>query len=313
MAYYTEQLQELQQQIARKKHLEKMLKELVAQQQVLTEKVKQLESIKLDEKADVERLENPSLAAFFYALVGKKEDMLDKERREAYAAVIKHDAAVYELSSLETQIGEYEQELLSLQGCQERYAQVLQEKEEAVKASGTPEAEQIFQMAEKVAYFESQLKELDEAIIEGKKAYSMVLAILTSLNRAESWGALGFMGGGLISNIAKHKNLDGAQWQVKQLQVQLDRFKTVMADLAIRADMKVNVDGALRFADYFSGGIFADLAVMDRINQSQDQVHKTYKQISDALSTLYQLQLELKRQQAWTKNQLDALVEKAEV
>jgi len=35
--------------------------------------------------------------------------------------------------------------------------------------------------------------------------------------------------------------------------------------------MQVNVDGFLRFADYFFDGLFADWAVLDRINQSQEQ------------------------------------------
>ena len=313
MAYYTEQLQQLQQQMTRKKQLKKMLAELSAQRQELLEKVERLKSLKLEEQTHVDRLEGHSLAAFFYALVGKKEDMLDKERREAYAAAVQYDAAVKELTAVEMRIQQCEQELAPLHDCQDRYASMLREKAAAIKASGTPEAEQILQMEEKIAALENQSKELAEAIAEGQKAQSMASSILNSLSSAENWGALDLLGGGLVSSIAKHKRLDGAQWQVKQLQKQLDCFRTELADIKIHVDMKVNVDGALRFADYFFDGLFADLAVMDRISQSQDQVHKTYKQISDALSKLDQLLVELKRQQAYTKNQLDALIEKVDV
>ena len=92
MINYDEQLKQLRQQVSRKGHLNAMLKELVPQQRQLKERVVELESIKLNEQADVNRLEGRSLAAFFYNVVGKMDEKLDQERREAYAAAVKYDA-----------------------------------------------------------------------------------------------------------------------------------------------------------------------------------------------------------------------------
>ena len=64
MTYYDEQLQQLQAQMARSKQLEAMVKELRSQRDLLVAQVRELESIKLEEQADVDRLEGRSLSAF---------------------------------------------------------------------------------------------------------------------------------------------------------------------------------------------------------------------------------------------------------
>ena len=82
-------LKELWQQVAEKKSCEAKQKELTAQRDTLADRLKKLEKSKLAEQADVDRLEGHSLAAFFYQVIGKMDEKLDKERQEAYAARVK--------------------------------------------------------------------------------------------------------------------------------------------------------------------------------------------------------------------------------
>ena len=73
-------LKELWQQVAEKKNCEAKQKELTAQRDTLADRLKKLEKSKLAEQADVDRLEGDSLAAFFYQVIGKMDEKLDKER-----------------------------------------------------------------------------------------------------------------------------------------------------------------------------------------------------------------------------------------
>ena len=311
MTYYDEQLQSLQQQVARKARLEAMLKELHCQKAEMEKKVAQLKAAKQDEQADVDRLEGRSLPAFFYGVVGKKEEKLDKERQEAYAAAVKYDATARDLAAVEEDIKSNESELQSLSGCEERYEQVLKDKAAAVKSSGTPEAAFMLRMEERIAYLENQKTEIMEAIAAGNKAKSTADTVLSNLDEAEGWGTWDLLGGGVISDLAKHSALDNAQELVEQLQVQLRRFKTELADVTIDDDMQVNVDGFLRFADYFFDGLFADLAVLDHINESQEQVQKTRKQIEDVLSKLTSMGAAVEKEQVQTREMLNELIIKA--
>ena len=286
MIHYDEQLQQLQGQIARSKQLESMIKELCRQKEVLAAQVQKLESVRLEEQADVDRLEGRSLAAFFYNVIGKKDEQLDKERREAYAAGVRYDAAAGELEGVEDDLRRYKAELAALRGCERKYREVLKEKADAIKTAGGPGGEEILRMEERNAFLESQKKELREAISAGNAALATTQQILSGLDDAEGWGTWDLLGGGLVADFVKHSHLDEAQRAVERLQSQLRRFRTELADVTIQADMQVNVDGFLRFADYFFDGLFADWAVLDKISQSKDQMQNTKQKIESVLSRL---------------------------
>lgn len=308
MTYYDEKLKALQEKISRSRQLTSMLKELRGQRDTIAARVRELEAIKMDEQADVDRLEGRSLASFFYNVIGKMDERLNKEREEAYAARVKYDAAARELEAIDGDIQRCESELSGLRGCEREYEATLREKANAVKSAGGARAEEILKLEERHAYLESQKKELREAISAGNSARSTAESVLSSLDSAEGWGTWDLLGGGLLADMAKHSHLDEAQGAIERLQSQLRRFKTELADVTIHADMQVNVDGFLRFADYFFDGLFADWAVMDKISQSQSQVHSTKNQIDSVLSRLNSMMSAAEREQAQIKSKLDALV-----
>lgn len=308
MTYYDEKLKALQEKISRSRQLTSMLKELRGQRDTIAARVRELEAIKVDEQADVDRLEGRSLASFFYNVIGKMDERLNKEREEAYAARVKYDAAARELEAIDGDIQRCESELSGLRGCEREYEATLREKANAVKSAGGARAEEILNLEERHAYLESQKKELREAISAGNSARSTAESVLSSLDSAEGWGTWDLLGGGLLADMAKHSHLDEAQGAIERLQSQLRRFKTELADVTIHADMQVNVDGFLRFADYFFDGLFADWAVMDKISQSQSQVQSTKNQIDSVLSRLNSMMSAAEREQAQTKSKLDALV-----
>ena len=111
-------LKELWQQVAEKKSCEAKQKELTAQRNTLADRLKKLERSKLAEQADVDRLEGHSLAAFFYQVIGKMDEKLDKERQEAYAARVKYDAARMDLASVDADLERIQNRLAQLSDCQ---------------------------------------------------------------------------------------------------------------------------------------------------------------------------------------------------
>lgn len=313
MSYYDERLKELQAQVAMKRRLETVIKDLRKQFEELSARVEELEKVKSTEQADVDRLEGRSLANFFYNVVGKMDDKLTKERQEAYEAAVKYDAACRELQTVKENLRRQEIEFGKVRRSEEEYQKALSEKQEAVKLSGNSEAADILNLEERIAYLKSQETELNEAISAGKNADWLADRILSSLSSAEGWGTWDLLGGGIIADAVKHGHLDDAQAQVEQLQVALRSFKTELADVDISADMQVNIEGFLRFADYFFDGLFADWTVLDRISESQNQVQKTKGQIKSVLARLTTMLSSVKAEKNRTEAQLKEVVIKATI
>ncbi len=303
---------ELQQKVAMKPALEAKLRELQNQRREYDREVISLRVAFRQEQEDVEKLEGKSLANYFFHVVGKLDEKLDKERQEAYAANVKLDAAERELSGIETDISDIQYQLTEIRIAEAQYKDELEKKRVALKASGTATADQILDIERKIAALEAQKREIKEAISAGYSACSTADRILSELESADGWNTWDiFGGGGIITHMAKHSHLDEAQDLVSDLQSKLRRFKTELADIQITANMQVNVDGFLRFADYFFDGLFADWAVGDKISQSMNSVSSTKSQISRTLDKLSSMEKAADSEIARLKLQLDDLVVKA--
>lgn len=303
-----DELSLLQAQLTYKKRLEAMLTELRAQEAPLRTKVAELEQIMLRERKDVDRLEGHSLTALLYQMAGKKDEKLDLERREFYAARAKYDTCLRELEAIEQDIEATEEDLSDLSDCEQKYAAAMEAKRQVIEAAPTPEAEALLKQEQTLNYLTSQERELQEAIAAGTEALRTTADICQLIESAKDWAALDLLGGGFLTDLAKHDKLDEAQQQVGQLQIQLQRFNKELSDVTIRANLQISIDSMLRFADFFFDGLLADIAVLDKIKQSLSHVEQTREQI---LTILRQLQDELEevhRKTARLKTEIDTLV-----
>lgn len=286
MNEYDDRLKELQDKIHMKGHLERVLKNLKKQQAELEQKVDELDNQRMKEQSEVDRLEGSSLRRFFYNVVGKQDEKLSKERQEAYEASVRYDAAYQELKAVEADIRYQELEYGRVRRSEEEYQSVLAQKISAFKASDHPKAGEILALEEKIAKLKAQEKEIQEAISAGNTAIHLAEQVLGDLSSAHNYGAWDVLGGGLIADMAKHSHLDDAQNRIERLQVELRRFKTELSDVNINAGMQVSIDGFLRFADYFYDGLFADIAVLERIKESQTRITNVKNQILTVMGVL---------------------------
>ena len=299
-------LQQLRQQKARKLHLEQLLTDLNKQREELCLKADRLETILRQEKSDVDRLEGRSLAAFFYYITGKLDEKRSKEQEEVYAAQVKYDAALENLTAVNAEISRAVEELASLSGCEKAYQAAIQEALEHMRSTGTAAAE-IKTLFIQLDHLEKQKHELNEAITAGQAALRTVESIAASLKDANGLATWDMWGGGLLADVAKHNHMDTAQQNVNHLQSQLSRFHSELADVSISSEIQVEMGGFLNFADYFFDGLFADLAVKNHIEQSFNQTSHTRDQINKALWSLERMKEENTTKYQLTKEKLETL------
>lgn len=304
---YNRRLDELRAQMARKAKLDAVLKDLDAQKAELEKRADELKSILAIEQEDVDRLMG-GFRSIYYAIIGKKEEMLEKEQAEVLKASMQYEAARSELENIQKEIDAVARERNDVWDCEVQYRLVLEEKLKKMREGG-PTALKIAEIEEKQAYLGVQLCEIDEAMAMGKRALGQIDAIAKSLDSAENWGTWDMFGGGTISHLVKHSHLDDAQDGVSRLESTLRRFRTELADVTIQSDIRVQVDGFLRFADWFFDGLFVDWTVLSQIQESQSNLKQTERQVRQVMEQLARMKKEIARAQDRLSGELRAIAE----
>jgi len=113
---------------------------------------------------------------------------------------------------------------------QEKYERLYTQKKELLMKSSEQTAQIILDLNEQISFSKNNLNEIKEAISAGREVVNCLDNALNSLDSAEGWGVWDMLGGGLISNIAKHSNIDDAKCEVERTQTLLRRFKTELSD-----------------------------------------------------------------------------------
>ena len=301
-------LQQLAQQIERQKKLLTVEESLRQQEDRLQEKTQSLLAAWQKEQADVDRLENPGLAALYYELIGKKEERLEKERREALAAAAKYQTAQNELEGIRKEQKRVAGELAVLDGCEERYRQACQERIAELKVTDPEKGAEIERLEEEKAKSSAQLRELREAIHAGEEAQDAAANVKKELDSAEGWGIYDLLGGGLVADLVKHDHLDSARQEIGKLQTCLRSYRTELLDVEIKEDLHIDIDEFLEFADWFFDGLFVDWAVQKKIEEAQERTDRVLDQIMQLQDQLHFLERELQEQSREQQEKIDQLV-----
>lgn len=99
------------------------------------------------------------------------------------------------------------------------------------------------------------------------------------LKSASGWGIVDLFGGGLITSLIKHNDMDDAQIHMNQAKDALsklsDQLKTVSNDFDFHFDVMDFTDTL----DIFMGNIFSDLLVQSSISEARDKIQKTIESV----------------------------------
>ena len=238
-------------------------------------------------------------------MFGKKEERLDKERREAYAAKAKYDSAEREKQAVKYDLDRYLAELESLQNADEEYAALLKERVDAIGFGKAANDEDLLALEENLYFLENNKKELDEAIAVGNQAATLASEVIFNLEKAEELFVWDVLFDSMLVDFQKHDFLDKARHAGEKLQQALHRFRSELADVTIDENIDVVLDDFLSFADFFFDGLFSSMAVNDRIKKSKANMENARNKIYSTLRILGTLAADNEIQQQKTKEILN--------
>jgi len=321
MAYDNAKLVELFEKIQRKSHLEAVLKELRENIAQLEPEVRKLMTQMYLEQEDVDKIEGNGLKSFFYSLTGRKHDIIDKERQEAYDAKKKYDAANFQLETMKNDLKRYIDEYNEVRFLEPDYEKAIKEKIELIKAKGSIEAE-------KIAEFDKQIDEIigknnsirEERTVVGN-ADSMGRRIISLLSEAEKMAkidAAGF-GGGRSSygemkfEREKREKLRDAEYQIGKLSGEVDRINYRLKESNIDTDILNSIGVLAKNADIYLDDIFTNISVAMKIGKTIGKIESVCVQLGGIINLLNDRISENEAKMNKIKAERDEIVRNAEV
>ena len=275
--------------VEQRKLKKKLEQDLGSVEKELGDKSSRLEAFRIrfdKEKIDVEKLERTSLTALFYSVLGSREQQLEKERQELLAAQLQYQQTKYQVDYLQQEHNALSQELDGLKDVDTEYKYLLSEKEQFLRQFNQPVANELMELSEQVANTNSEIKEIDEAIVAGNNVLSGLEPVINSLESAEGWGVWDLLGGGLLSTAIKHSRIDDARSGVHEVQTRMSRFKRELADVQRSIELKIDIGALDTFADFFFNGLIVDWIIQSKIIDARERSQQAKKLIAQAVRVL---------------------------
>jgi len=281
-----ERLTEIKAKMKEKERVTSILSMLSSQKIEAEERRSNLSKQLRKEQADVEKLENLSFSNFLHTVLGNKEEKLEKEKGEFIAVKLRYDTANSEVQRLKSEFEITRARLNEIGEVDEEYSYLLREKEKILIDNFGEYKQQLDDIIEKESQIFSDQKELEEAIQAGNELLSSLNSVKKSLRSAGNWGTWDMLGGGLLSNIAKHSNIDEAQREINEAQYLMKKFHRELQDIGGEINLSIEIGSFLTFADFFFDGFFADIAVQSKINDAQDRVNMAIEKVEKVIEDL---------------------------
>lgn len=259
---------------------------------------KSLYSILKKEEDDVTRLEGMSFSSIFLSIIGKKEDRLDIEREEFLTAKLRYEENLEVIRELEEKIGLIDKELKDYGNIEREYNDLIKEKERLLIEEDGEDGRNLKASLDRINELKLSIKEVKEAISAGEVANKALDEMKKHLDSARSWGVWDIVGGGFLSNMAKHSAIDDANKAAHDFKYVLKNFEKELSDVSEFSQVEVDISGFTTFADFFFDGFFVDFFVQSKINDSISNVDNVYSKINGIIlnlkSNLSQMETELK-------------------
>ena len=240
------------------------------------------------ENEDVLKLESTNITSLFYAILGTKEDRLEKEKQDLLRARIKYDHCKNNVEFLATESKRIVDELNKVESCKYEYEDLLNKKLEAIQIEDKQTSEELKTLIKRKESMKANIIEIDEAIKAGEIALKALENTINELESAEGWGIADILGGGLIVTAVKYNHIDEAGRYAEESQRTLSKFKREMSDITMITGSDIAMGSFETFADYFFDGLIFDWVVQSEIGKSLDAVKNTKNQTDKAMSKLYE-------------------------
>jgi hypothetical protein len=254
---FTSELKELEQRLIRKEQSQRQRKEILEK-----------------EEKEFNNINESSISSIFYSLIGKKEEKLEKERREFLLAKLNFENSQEEIDLINQRKIEISYKIDVIKGINNEYEKLIKDKEQFLISLNNSRSKEIQLVKDKICNVDIQTREIKQAIQASIPVLDKLEKIYSKLNSAENWGAFDLLGSGLLATAVKHSKIDDAKSLVSKTQFDIDNLINELNDVDTDYNIKntINIEGFYTFSDFFFDGLIFDFIVQQKISKSKNHI-----------------------------------------
>lgn len=197
--------------------------------------------------ANADKLAGVSLSALLVE-ANSPSSALNENRRNAYREAINYESIVTQIKAVELDLDAERATLASLEGVEQRYAEVSEE----YRAFCRKRDPEYLEIQKRIAEYESN-KTMIRTVMEACKCAQSA----SDVTYAEMQKTRQIMKKRFVFTFAKKKQIDATQQRIEELQIAVRRFTNELAKIQDLPDCgPVRDERFLKFADYFFEDIF---------------------------------------------------------
>ncbi len=263
------------------------------------------------EKRDVERIQKESFSTFLLKMVGKYEDIVEKEQREEIDAKLAYDREVTHLATLKADMETLALRIDELRQLSRTYENELERLRCQLEGRlSEPEGQQYRLLQDKRKSYISQMMEVGEALSAARNVKATAMRARESLGKADGWATFDMLAsGGVISHLAKYSHVDDAEACFHKLDSQIRTLKTELSDISgVTVVGLGEISGTERVVNFWFDNIFTDWSVHGQIRGNAETISKLLNSIGSVESKLTTRQRECQGLMAENKRKQEDLL-----
>lgn len=193
-----------------------------------------LKDMLLQEKEDVDKLEEVSISNLILDITGSMKRIIAKEKNDYLVARLKYDECKLIIHGLTEEKKELEEELKGYSDVESSYREVLNKKEQLIKENsevhGDIEEEnlKLIELSEVIADREEEIDDFEDAIEDGNEALQYIEKLMNILNNSNN---IGFFSNIIKSAEIKEKDIEKIRALAYETRECLSKFKRTILDV----------------------------------------------------------------------------------
>ncbi len=130
-----------------------------------------------------------------------------------------------------------------------------------------------------------EYREISEAVDAGERALESLRTAKSKLDSARAWGVYDILGGGFLSSMIKHGQMDKANEWMEQANRDLRNFAKELRDVP-GEELHIPTGDLISMLDIFCDNFFSDIMVQSRINEARGRIDQVMNRVQETVLAL---------------------------